>query len=962
MKHESWCCIGSSTDSKDGDDMASDSDFDSFFSGMALNSANRPLRLRLATPDGISDNVLLPQRVHGFESICAGIEYRIQCVASSAHLKLKTFINLAAELQIVTDRGSLHSICGIVTQVSAGQSDGGLATYQLVMRDGLAIMDMRTNTRLFLDKNEIEIIEILLTEWQQRDPLVSDAFGFEFAFELKQRNYPKREFTMQCDESDAAFIRRLLKRRGIAWFINPGLERLPPAEDDGRTYLPKHILVMFEDQIRLKENAAGTVRYHRADGTEERDTITAWCATRKLVPGSITGFSWDYADPLGTSFMTTHAHNQGNQGVRGDRIATLLNDYRIETPHIGDDNHDHQAMGRARMARHEYEAKHYHGEGTVREQRVGEWNTVTGHPELDRHTDDERKFVITSLRVMARNNLPKQLDARIDRLFARNGWAEGKTDLQPIEQKDDEVQNYRNVFTCIRHGIRIVPDFDPRVDVPRARMQSGVVVGPEGAAAHCDKHGRVKVRFPGMRPTDHEHTHGAGASDTDADSAWVRVASNWAGGGPGSLQQFGTVCLPRPGTEVLIAFVNDDPDKPIIIDQLYNMRGMPPALSRRDELPGSRFMSGTRTQEEGGSRGNQLRFDDTGGQISAQLASDHGNTELNLGWCTEPRANGQGAPRGEGAELRTDEYIALRAAKGLLLSAWRRIEGSSGATGKQLARDEYVSLMRDCSELFGSLGKYATDNQAMALDEKAQDDLLSSFKNWENGSNTAPRGAEGGAPVIGITAPAGIGMASAKALVSYAATDINCVAQQHMQMTAGQRFNLNAGKGISMFSHHDGIKAIAHHGKLLLQSQHDDTEINSAEELKLTATNGKLLGMADEIVLISKDGSYIKLAKDITFGTTGKILFNATDFQFKGTDSMAAVLPNFSNGNVDQQFEVRFEKDTAGKSAPASNVHLDTTISDGSKTQGRTDSNGKAEVLLRDAMQLAQATVLRNTD
>lgn len=497
-----------------------------------------------------------------------------------------------------------------------------------------------------------------------------------------------------------------------------------------------------------------------------------------------------------------------------------------------------------------------------------------------------------------------------------------------------------------------------------AQVEHAIVVGPEGETIHCDQQGRVKVRFQGMREADHEHAHGAGASSTDADSAWVRDATIWAGGGPGAFAQFGVNFLPRPGTEVTIGFANGDPDKPFIINHVFNNHSPPPALSQRGALPGNRRLSGIRSLEDGGSRGNQLRFDDSLGQISAQLASDHGQSELNLGWCTDPRADGTGAPRGEGAELRSDEHIAIRGAKGLLLSTWKRVEGLGGATGKQLARDEYAALMRDCSELFGALGKYAAEHQAMEQDGKAQDELHASFKRWENGSNTNPKGVDGGAPIIGITAPAGISFATPKAIVSYSGSNFDTVAQQHLQLTAGQRFNLNAGKGISMFSHSDGIKAIAHNGKLLLQSQHGDTEINAANELKITATSGKLLGMADEIVLITKHGTYIKLGENITFGTKGNVFVNAADFQFKEPDSMTAVLPTFSNGKADQRVGAVYEGDTSdsGSPAPAPNVHMTMEISDGSAVQAISAADGKTEMLLRDAMHLADVTISRNKE
>ncbi|MYN11524.1 phage baseplate assembly protein V, partial [Pseudoduganella aquatica] len=99
---------------------------------------------------------------------------------------------------------------------------------------------------------------------------------------------------------------------------------------------------------------------------------------------------------------------------------------------------------------------------------------------------------------------------------------------------------------------------------------------------HCDEMGRVKIRFPGTRAQDHGDRGLAGANNDECDSAWVRVASNWAGNGPGHQSQCGILGLPRIGSEVLVAFLGGDPDKPVIVGQLYNQEGLPPALSTMD--------------------------------------------------------------------------------------------------------------------------------------------------------------------------------------------------------------------------------------------------------------------------------------------------------------------------------------------------------------------------------------------
>ena len=115
----------------------------------AMSTAQRPLRLRLAHGGQLADDVLLPQRVVGSEAVCGGIDYRIACLAASPTIALKELIALPAELQFVTDRGLLRSVCGIVTEARAGDADGGLAAYELVLRDVFAVMEKRTNSRVF---------------------------------------------------------------------------------------------------------------------------------------------------------------------------------------------------------------------------------------------------------------------------------------------------------------------------------------------------------------------------------------------------------------------------------------------------------------------------------------------------------------------------------------------------------------------------------------------------------------------------------------------------------------------------------------------------------------------------------------------------------------------------------------------------------------------------------------------
>lgn len=897
---------------------------------LGLNTASRGLRLRLACPDGIRDDLLLPQRIVGREAICEGIEYRVLCLAADAKMALKSLIGLAAEVQIVTDQGRLHSICGVVIEASAGQCDGGLATYQLVLRDVLGLMDLDTNMRVFLDKNELDIIEIILDEWRRRDPILASSFQYKFSIELRQHAHPKREFTMQYNETDAAFVRRLLKRRGIAWYFTHGRPPVPPDEDDGALFAPLHTLIMFDAPQLLRKNAAGAIRFHRADGTEKRDTITAWGAVRTLRPGRVTGFSWDESDPLATHFMTSEATSRTNQGVRGNRIASGLDDYRMETPGLAARIDDHGAMQWARMARLDYETKHFHGESTVRDLRVGEWNRVDGHAEIDSHPDEEREFVITSLQVSARNNLSKESDARVDRLFSSNRWEHGAA---------LSASAYSNAFTCVRRGIRIVPAFNPRTDVPCAQMHNAIVVGPPGEEVHCDCYGRVKVRFPGTREHDHAHARGAGTMDTDVDSAYLRVGTSWAGNGPGSMRQFGTHTLPRVGTNVLIAYEHGDPDRPVIIDQMFNHNATPPAMSNMGELPGNRFQSGMRSREIGGKRGNQLRFDDTPGQISAQIASEHGHSALNLGWCTHPRANGKGTPRGEGAELRSDQAVSVRGANGVLISAAEQLR----AAGNQLDRDGLIALTAALSIVQKQISELAGAHRVDASDLHSMSGLIERVQQWENGSNTDQENASAkDKPIVAIDAPAGAIIGSQENVSIGAQTDIDLVSVGSTQVSAGRKLLLHAMERIGIFAYKLGMKLTAAAGKVEIEAHQDDIQLTSAKRIVFNAS--------EEIIIQAPKVTILTQGAQASFGEGAIVHQCKTGFAVKSSCATFSGPADDSIGTFelpvsDTTHDQRIQMVDFNTGEPLANQSYRAVTEDGQVFEGKTDADGLTQTI-----------------
>ena len=884
------------------------------------SGTGRPIRLRLPHGKRLRDNVLMIKRVTGSETMCGGLDYRLLCVSTSADFQLKELIALPAEIQFVTDRGELHAVCGIVTQVAAGRSDGGLATYELVMRDALAMMEHRVNTRVFRNKNELEIAEVILNEWRRTNPVLARAFDVDWSYVAG--DYPKREFTMQHNESDADFLRRLWKRRGIAWFMRAGQPSRP--QDTG---VSSHTLVLFDDAYKLPQNVAGTVRYHRDGATEERDTITAWSPVRRIKPGKVNRHSWD---GMQGRPMTGNASSCIDQGATGNQFAASLDDYLVDVPHAADNGGDYLKLGDLRMKCHEYESKCFYGEGSVRTLCVGQWVALSGHYEIDRHPAKEREFVITGLQVDAENNLPKTIDDQVRRLFALNRWGTDTSDNLLRQASEERGTRYANRFSCVRRDIPIVPAFDPRTDLPRPQLQSAIVVGPPGEEIYCDKHGRVKVRFPGTREEDHVHADGAGASNTDRDSAWVRVASTWAG------SRWGTITLPRVGDEVIVAFLGGDPDKPIIVAQVYG-HAATPSFSHIGTLPGNKHLAGIKSKEAHGTRYNQLRLDDTPGQINAQLSSQHGHTELNLGWLTHPRSAGKGEARGEGAELRSDHAIAVRGAQGVLISA----EARQRASGKQLDRGELIGLVEALQGVLQHLSELSATHHAGSTDDERLKQLVGYLNQWEAGSNTENRSANGGAqPVVALSAPAGLAMTSQDNVAIGAQTHIDVLSLGNTQLSVGRKLLARVSENISLFAHRLGIKLIAASGKVELQTHGDDIELTSSKRIVLTAAEEIVL-QAPKVRVVSQGAQVDIGGGAITQQSSGEHTIKSSKFAHirPGDGSPVGVVPPASEAAHDQQTVLRW----VGTDEPMKHQRYRITTEDGRTIEGRTDAAGLTE-------------------
>ncbi|OIT16358.1 type IV secretion protein Rhs [Ralstonia solanacearum] len=896
----------------------------------ALDQSKRPFRLDWGRRQSQLQDMLVPQYIDIAEGLCTGIDGTATCLSARPDLPQAALIGRPVSVQLVTDRGKLHPINGIVTNVRMGHSDGTLTSVQLTVRDALTILEQRVNHRIFRRMSLPDILETLIREWRGRSPTLARAFDFELLIDRAQ--YPVREQTRQAGESDAAFIRRLCRFAGIFWFIRAG------KQDGADSDTPVHTLVFCDNPMSLPQSPAGTVPYHHGAAVKDSDSITLLAAARSLVPGGVRRASGDYK----TGRMDVAEFDTViDQGEAGNDLAALLTDRGIDPPHAGDSRDDYAQLTKARILAHEHRAECVHGASDVRNLPPGMWFAPSGHPEMDARKPEARQHIVVNLRHRGTNNFPKALSERAQVLFAASRWT-----FDALPAGEDGQSRYENTFACVRRGVPLTPAFDPRIDFPQVEPFSAWVVAGQGEAAHCDEYGRIKVQIPGLHPDDHAHAQGTGTSGTERDSAWVRLLSPWAG------PNYGMDAIPRPGMEVLIDHLGGDPDKMIVLGTVHGGPNMPATFSGTGSLPGNKHLSGIKTKEIDGPGSGQLRFDDTPGQVSSQLASTHAASELNLGYLTHPRTDGRGKDRGEGAELATRAVAVVRALQGLLLTTF------AFKAGHQLDRDDLNRLLAEGLELFKALGDYAGQHGGTAADTAAQDQLAAILKNWD------PSGASTGAAndaqaILAFGAAAGSVNLTPKTHVTYAGQNIDQVAQQHLQLTSGQRFHAFAGQGMQWFARGQGIQAIANEGPLVLQAQADTLTATAQKDIKL-ATNEQVIVTGKTLHFVAEDGSSITIGDGgITLRTNGAFKALAGSHDWGGPAADSAAYADFAKAPTDQRFRAHYAGDMQAPTAYAANQPHGIRLPGGGRIEGKSDAGGLTDTLKDNAMRIARIDMLK---
>jgi type VI secretion system secreted protein VgrG len=525
---------------------------------MDFTQASR--HISIDTPLG--QDVLLLESFKGNESISNLFHFELTLLSERHDINAQDLIGEQVTFSLKKKEASTRNFHGYVVEFNQQlQADSQLRRYSAVVVPWLWFLQRRSDCRIFQHKTVLEIIEA-----------VFKGLGFN-DFEMRTNaTYPGRNYCVQYNETDFAFVSRLMEEEGIYYYFEHQSE--------------KHTLILADNVISYKPCAEAEVEVQT--GSLKQDHVSRWNHRYRYRSGQ-----WAQND-----------YNFENPRINlNTRVSTLLDGVFAQKKY---EKYNYPGGYNAASDGEKLTLSHMQKEEVSHETIEGESNyrtLVTGGTfKVKKHADKSemgRSYVITMIRHEASDPSYIQ-DNKLD------------PDIKSEQNNKSGNNNksgrsyYLNTFTCI-------PDntiFRPPIAHPKRTIhstQTAVVVGPANEEIYTDEYGRVKVQF---------HWDRVGENN-EMSSCWIRVAQNWAG------NKWGAIYIPRIGQEVLITFLEGDPDRPLITGSVYNADQMPPY-----NLPANRTQSGVRTRSSKGASAanfNEMRFEDRKGSehIFVHAEKDH---------------------------------------------------------------------------------------------------------------------------------------------------------------------------------------------------------------------------------------------------------------------------------------------------------------------------------------------------
>jgi type VI secretion system secreted protein VgrG len=535
----------------------------------------RLIKFRL---DGSSDTErdwLMLEGFTGQEGISFSFHYDLSLLSLDKAIDFHRIIGQRATITVVLENKQERYINGIVTAFTQAGVSTEFTSYRATVRPDVWRLTRIADNRIFQNSSAAEIIETILTE----NHVVYEA-------RWNAASYPKREYCVQYGETDSRFVSRLMEDEGILYWFEHDKKRHVMILGDT---IPPDQTVPFQGKAEFRGIS---------DPTKTGPGITAWTVAQELRPNLYTLRDFDFTHPNADLTERVPAMNVspggGNQAgdpefevydfpgkfdthPRGQHLTEL----RMEEIESGKVVIDGSSTCRAFISAHTFKLTGHYRNGT------------TGQKQVSPFPDFNRQYLITSI---------------------FHSFQEGSNFAKPVTDSE-ECEIYSNSFQCVPcpsqpkefvyRPTRVTQD--PVI----SGVQTATVVGPDSHKEngnnppkpskepvdqiHTDKFGRVCVRF---------HWDRNKKKDGNT-SCWIRVAQPWAHLG------WGHQWIPRVGQEVVVTFLEGDPDRPLITGAVYNgVNELPFSTDHYKTQSGIRTKSNPVDPNDSADKYNMFRFDD----------------------------------------------------------------------------------------------------------------------------------------------------------------------------------------------------------------------------------------------------------------------------------------------------------------------------------------------------------------
>lgn len=770
------------------------------FSSLVSNFSHNNYSLSIENIETSQISIL---SIEGHEHLNQPWQYTIHFTSQNKQIAIASVLSQFASLtfhpanlpnELINIGSSIASdkpktIYGVITEFSLISISNDEAHYQVILEPRIALLANNHQSAIFQNKSVIDVVEEVLRN--------HNFTGVDFRFELNQ-TYPIREFITQWQESDLAFIQRLLADIGAYFYISTHLEHNCDT-------------IVISDYEQGYQDAGSTI-IKQPNGLNDSQRYSVWDLqfSSKTKPNQVSVNDYNYR--MADSSLYGSDNSQPND------TTTRGQDYRYEEHHksLGDAQTVESGSWYAHI-RHQ----HYMSEQLIISGKCNDYKLIPG-----------QHITIEDCPIA---------DIKDGIIIVSTNCTGNRTD------------SYQTQFTAIPYDglkpYRPAPLPWPQVS---GTLPARVTSPNDDTYGYIDTQGRYRIKF----------NFDLKNWKKGEESLWVRLAKPYAG------DTYGFHFPLIDSTEVAVAFTNGNPDRPYIAHAMHDS-------SHPDHVTTiNKHRNVIRTPAN-----NKLRMDDKRGQEHIKLATEFGKTQLNLGHLVNEKKE----QRGSGLELRTDEWGAIRAGKGLYITSEEQVK----AGNKQLQMDSAISELAQASEMVKRLNELAQAAQAELSDLQTQKQL------FEQSLQELKQ------PGILTYSPSGIADVTPSSIQQTAGENIIQTAQSSIDVNAFKRFMVTAGNMISLFANAMGIKIFASKGNVDIQAQNEEMLLTSKQDMKITSTDSEVIISAKKKLTLACDGVAIVLENGtIKFMAPGDIEAHVASFGVISPLSYNGSLPELPAGST----------------------------------------------------------------